>query len=175
MKQIKSRNEFAASDLTDKQINTLLASHIDIVKSITSFFMRGKVLYDKSTVFAYALEGVYRAILRYDPKKGPLKTYAFFYCKSFVRNHIKDKDKGILCEIRDDDEDEAFAFRDLPMDDFILIDELKSRLTEQEKEIMDCVSYDIPIKRAMEITGIKTRYEYKCLLDQALAKARGIL
>jgi len=156
--------------MSRENIVYLIKNNKGLVLSVAKRYKKKRYYLKWEEVYSVTLEGFYRAILAYQPSRGDLITYAECYCWGWLKGYYKANrynDKEVTMPM------DMFAFnKGLSIDDRIVVKQIKERLSDDEKEILDCYCYKIPIKDSIKILGLKNRHHYKKKLEKVMKKMK---
>jgi len=172
-KQIKSRWDIRASEMSKKHIAYLIKNNRGIIDYLVNEF--GKKYYDisREEITSMVQEGFWRAILAYNPDKGKLSSYAHYYCKSWVNFYLnKTYKKYKENEIIVDNFDEFAKETDHSKLD---IESILNKLCKEDREIIvNHYLLNTTTKGTMDSLNIN-RHEVKRRLKKALESAKRII
>ena len=157
-------------------IEYLLKNNRGIISKITREFLEKNKRYEYSEIHSFAREGFYKAILAYDPDKGKLSTYTYFYCRSWIRNRVKKYHVKYNKEVFFSDIDN-YDSGDVTLEDSLFFKQIMDVLDDEEREILGVhISssnkfFDSSVKAVMNNLGI-SRYIFNVKLEKIIDKIR---
>lgn len=159
--------------MSNEQISHLIQNDRDLVKKVAGKFFRFNSAVPWVDVYRTAQRAFYRAILTYDPHKGPLTSYAFHYCWGYIRWKFGPKKKEVAQEFYPIGI-EQFPCTQTSFEDSMLLKELMAVLDDDEKGVVEAYAYGMKTSEAAEDLKM-TRFHYEKKFNTAMLKMRRLV
>ena len=160
--------------MSRRNIDHLLRNSRGILRNIAGEFVRKYPAIEWDEIYDFALEGFYKAIKSFDPSKGTLSTWSYFYCRAWVTQKIQ---KSVLFYQKKDDEFDLDRFADqgVSAEDRTFLQEVLDKLSPEDAEVLQTFSQRTELPLAMAELNLPNHMAYYKRVREALQRAREIL